>query len=175
MSRSSRGFSSSLRSFAVRLASLRATVRGVRATAATGPTFRAPLLDAVAQAFASRRSAIRHGARSFTIECEAEAASIQPPERLNVAVSTTSPRRVQLRLSLWPNGGLWVWAGSGVKNGSQFSIAFHGQLQTPRPNGVVRWYEQSLELLSQIESIAECKEPLLEIWREVSPTLEYAA
>jgi hypothetical protein len=135
------------------------------------PQFKSPLLAAISAAFLKRRKAIRHKTKSLQVERSSEDSGFEPPERLNVETATTS---VRIRLSVWPDGVLWFWAGRPSKKGWTFQIAFHGKLRTAGAAGVVSRFESSLGLLYDVVSASDCEKRLLSLWGSVEPKLDRA-
>jgi hypothetical protein len=99
------------------------------------PQFKSPLLRATAAAFTKRRKAIRRHTKTFEIERGLEQAGFDPPERLSAEAATLDS--IQLRLSVWPDGALWFWAGRPSKRGWKFQISFHGVLTDAAVTSVV--------------------------------------
>jgi hypothetical protein len=138
------------------------------------PSFEAPLLASVSEAFRSRRKAIRHSTKSFAIARELEESPAEPPERLNADAETHESRPTQVRLSVWPDGALWFRVCQPAKQGWAFLSAFHGQLRSPSSEDLVAWFEQSLGLVHGSIRPPDCEQQLMSIWSAVAPAIERA-
>lgn len=137
------------------------------------PQFKSSLLKATAAAFTKRRKAIRRHTETFEVERDLEQAGFEPPEKLTAKAATIGGS-VQLRLSVWPDGAMWFWAGRPSKQGWTFQIAFHGSLADAVPTGVVSRFEESLGLVYKVTAVSDVREPLMALWRDVEPQLDRA-
>lgn len=108
------------------------------------PLFNAPILDAIAVALGRRLKAIR--SRSADARCSREAEDIVD-ERLDIDVDLRRSRGAKVRLSVWPDGVMWL--GLHVPNersvgGWRTSITLDGDVAGMPPEAVVQLLEQTL-------------------------------
>lgn len=138
------------------------------------PSFDAPLLESISQAFLGRQDTAKQRYSSFLMSREVEDSDAEPPERLNVDTAFTGLKRpVSIRLSVWPDGALWFRACEPGKRGWAFLLAFQGQLPGPHSSELVRLFEETTVHLSARTGDAE--ERVLRLWSGVSPTLDTAS
>lgn len=129
------------------------------------------LLATLLRAFERRGKAIRYKTRRLVMTAETERDGI---ERLNVDVEAFGPRHVQVRLSIWQNGQLYLGVHRSAPGGRgwDYAIQLTGQLR-PRPAAdVVRSFEETLEASSPAQT--DRAERLLRIWSFAHPVIERA-
>jgi hypothetical protein len=135
-----------------------------------GPTFDAPLLQAVAGALLRRRKAIRYQA-GWSCEREFSETDAGVSERLNLDLH---PGDGDLRLSVWADGLLWLRlcvAGPGRNSGWAFLHSFSGSVLDVAPETLVGMIEATLAepfLAGQSDPTAY-RERLHTIWKRVQP------
>lgn len=129
------------------------------------PTFDAPLLQAIADAFVRRRKALRH---RISLSCERE--YTESPEgtweRLNLNFGVNF-----LRLSVWADGAMWVGVGVRAKGrnaGWAFQETFHGDMRDVSGETLVRMVEATLALRLGSDP-AKFREELRAVWARVRP------
>ena len=135
------------------------------------PSFDAPLLESISQAFLSCHGSAKQRYSSFLLSREVEDSQTEPPERLNVDTAFTGMKRpVSIRLSVWPDGALWFRACEPGRRGWDFLLAFHGQLSGPHSSELVRLFEETTPHVAARTD--DTHQRVLRLWSRVSPRLD---
>jgi hypothetical protein len=133
------------------------------------PVFAAPVLRDVAAAFQRRRKAIGyHGRLSCGQEFSETATGSH--ERLNLDYESLPG--LQLRLSLWEDGTLWLRAcirRPGTNQGWAFLDHFYGTWHDLAPSELVENFEATILVCSGAVP-AEAGERLRALWRTAGPS-----
>ncbi len=128
------------------------------------PEFASQLLNALAKAFASRRKAIRYRSKSFEVSLAHDTASDEPSERLNADIQLLVPQNTKLRLSMWPDAAMWLWAGQSSKNGWSFEVQLEGILSNTTAAGIVTLFEESISLVQSQSNAPNLENLLRDAW-----------
>jgi hypothetical protein len=132
------------------------------------PSFASPHLSGLARAFSRRGKAIRYHSKSFKVLSERDVTGDEPLERLNADICLISPHNTKLRLSLWPDGAMWLWAGQSSKSGWAFQVTVEGVLSAATPTGIVDAFEESIGIVSQPQEAAAIEARLRKLWARMS-------
>ena len=130
------------------------------------------LLATLLRAFERRGKAIRHKTSRLVMTTETE--PTDGAERLNIDVEAFGRPAVQVRLSIWQDGQLYLGAHRGApgSRGWEYAIELTGRLR-PRPAVVVvRSFEATLDAVRPGQT--GYAERLLRIWSFAHPALERA-
>lgn len=133
------------------------------------PTFDSPLLRRIVEAFGKRRKAIRHKTSELTCERELDEQDGKPYERLNIQVGRLEKRPTRVRLSIWEDYGLWLGVHQPAKRGWAFKIEFHGHVESIGPDEVVRIFEETMSLASEVSRSDKSEDEIKELWKEAKP------
>jgi hypothetical protein len=129
------------------------------------PTFDAPLLQGIANAFLRRRKAIKY---RTGIACDREFSEspVGTIERFNLET-----RAGKVRLSIWADGVLWLAVcvrRSGRNAGWAFQETFYGDVKDVSGEALVGMFEATLALPFGADRQSE-RQQLREVWARVRP------
>ncbi len=134
------------------------------ATTQDTPEFASQLLKALALAFAARRKAIFHHSKSFEISRDYDTTEDEPVERLNADIEVLVPQNTKLRLSMWPDAHMWLWAGRSSKSGWVFQVELQGILSDTTVAGIVALFEESVSLVQSQSNDPNLENVLRNAW-----------
>jgi hypothetical protein len=134
--------------------------------------FLSPLLRALAIAFSRRRKSHKHNFRHLELLRETEASEALPGEKLNVFAETASS---SLRLAVWPDGVVWVWAASLEGRRRVAEGGLYATADSPAVRAVVASFEASRLAGFRARDRSEIIANLRATWASFSPYEKPAA
>lgn len=129
------------------------------------PVFDHALLDGIAVALGRRAKAIKCHTRRFACTREIEAGDV---ERLNIDVETLEDRPTQVRLSVWPSGGLWLGVHQPAaysQGGWAFAYTATGDIANLEAAEVVRRFEATLSETYSSTRRPDAPERIERVWQ----------
>jgi hypothetical protein len=136
------------------------------------PAFDAPLLREIAEAFATRRKAIRNKTMELSCEREIDEQDGKPYERLNLRVALFEEQRTRIYLSIWEDSALWLCVHQPTKCGLKFKMEFHGTAESTAPADIVAAFEETIRIAYEGSRPPgeEAKQMIRAVWEPVSPS-----